>query len=94
MNNSQWVFVEVYVSFFNFVNLSFAAKVTFLPIKFYEKIYFYGKFITEFCFFFFYSSHMFPWMTKFLFTENNFFPRLINRKVTDIDVVSSTVFMP
>ena len=38
---------------FNFVNMRFAVKATFFPIKFFKKIYFHGKFITEFCYFFF-----------------------------------------
>ena len=52
------VFVEVFqiCHSFNFVNMRFAVKVTFFPIKFYKKIYFHGKFITEFCYFFFYSQ--------------------------------------
>ena len=31
----------------------FVVKVIFFPIKFYNKIYFHGKFITEFYFFFY-----------------------------------------
>ena len=80
-------------SFFGFVNLRFVAKVTFFPIKFYKKIYFHGKFITEFCLFFL-LSHMFPWMTKLLFKENNSLPCLMNRKVKDLCIVSSNVFIP
>ena len=38
---------------FNFVNVKFVVKVIFFPIKFYRKIYFYGKFVTEFCYLFF-----------------------------------------
>ena len=38
---------------FNFINMRFVVKVTFFPIKFFKKIYFHGKFITEFCHFFF-----------------------------------------
>ena len=37
---------------FNFVNMRFVVKVIFFSIKFYKKIYFRGKFVTEFCFFF------------------------------------------
>ena len=48
---------------FNFVNMRFVVKVIFFSIKFYKNIYFHGKFITEFCYFFFFS-HMFPWMNK------------------------------
>ena len=54
MNTFRWVFVEDYVSF-NFVNMRFVVKEgIFFPIKFYKKIYFHGKFITEFSYFFFY----------------------------------------
>ena len=38
---------------FNFVNMKFVVKGKFFPIKFYKKIYFHEKFITEFCYFFF-----------------------------------------
>ena len=65
---------------FNFVDMRFVVTVIFFPIKFYRKIYGHGKFLEFCCFFFF--SHIFPWMDKFLFTENNFLPCSINRKVT------------
>ena len=56
----RWVFEEVLCHSFNFVNMRFVAKVIFFgylffSIKFYRNIYFHGKLITEFCFFFFYS---------------------------------------
>ena len=37
---------------FDFVNTRFKVKIIFFPVKFYKKIYFYGKFVTEFCSFF------------------------------------------
>ena len=42
----------------------------------------------------FLPSHMFRWVNKFLFTENNFLPCLINRKVAGLRSVSSKVFKP
>ena len=53
---------------FNFVNMTFIVK--------FRRIYFHGMFITELCFLF---SHIFPWINKFLFTENNFLPRSIKQ---------------
>ena len=78
----RWVFVEVFkiCYSFNFAKMKFVVKVIHFPIKFYKKIYFHGKFITEFCNFFFLPSHMFPWMNKFLFTEKNFLLRLIKQE--------------
>ena len=56
--------------------MRFVLKVIFFPIKFYMKIYFHGKFIAEFYYnkylFLFLLSHMFPWIDKLFFTENNF----------------------
>ena len=47
-------------------------------MKLYKKIYLHGKFIIEFIIeFLFLLSHMFPWMNKFLITENMFLPRLV-----------------
>ena len=63
--------------FFNFVNMRFVVKVIFFSIKFYKKIYFRGKFVTEFCFFL--LSLMFLWKNMFLFIENNFLFRLIKQ---------------
>ena len=61
------VFVEVLChSFMRF------GKVMFFPMKLYKKIYLHGKFIIEFLFL---LSHMFPWMNKFLITENMFLLR-------------------
>ena len=70
------VFVEVLChSFMRF------AKVIFFPMKLYKKIYLHGKFIIEFIIeFLFLLSHMFPWMNKFLITENIFLPRLIKQE--------------
>ena len=70
------VFVEVLChSFMRF------AKVIFFPMKLYKKIYLHGKFIIEFIIeFLFLLSHMFPWMKKFLITENMFLPRLVKQK--------------
>ena len=56
MNTFRWVFVEVLCQSFTFVNMRFVVKIVFFPIKFYKKIYFHGKFITEFYFFFY--SHI------------------------------------
>ena len=64
--------------FFNFVNMRFVVKVIFFSIKFYKKIYFRGKFVTEFCFFL--LSLMFLWKNMFLFIENDFLFRLIKQE--------------
>ena len=82
------VFVEVLGhSFIRF------AKFIFFPMKLHKKICLYGKFIIEFIIaFIFLLSHMFPWMNKFLITENMFLPRLINRKAAGLRIVSSKVF--
>ena len=53
---------------YNFVNMRFVVKDKCFPIKCNRKIYFHGKFITEFYYFFFFS-YMFLRMNKFLFTE-------------------------
>ena len=66
-------------SFFNFVNLRFVAKVTFFPNNFYKKIYFHGKIITEFYFFFYFHMCSLEWLNSF-FTENNFLPHLIEQE--------------
>ena len=67
------VFVEVLChSFVRF------AKVIFFAMKLYKKIYLHGKFIIEFNIeLLFLLLHMFPWMNKFLITENMFLPRLV-----------------
>ena len=71
------------------------AKVIFFLTKLYKKIYLHGKFIIEFIIeFIFLLSHMFPWMNKFLITENMFLPRLVNRKAAGLRIVSSKVFKP
>ena len=82
------VFVEVLChSFMRF------AKVIFFPMKLYKKIYLHGKFIIEFIIeFLFLLSHMFPWMNKFLITENMFLPRLVKRKAAGLRIASSKVF--
>ena len=84
------VFVELLChSFMRF------AKVIFFPMKLYKKIYLHGKFIIEFIIeFLFLLSHMFPWMNKFLITENMCLPRLVNRKAAGLRIVSSKVFKP
>ena len=41
---------------FTFVNMRVVVKVILFPIKFYNKIYFHGKFITEFCYILIYVS--------------------------------------
>ena len=47
-------------------------------MKLYKKIYLHGKFIIELTIeFLFLLLHMFPWMNKFLITENMFLPRLV-----------------
>ena len=75
--------------------MRFVVKAIFFAIKFYRKIHFHGKFITEFYYFFFLLSNMSPWMNKFLFTEHNP-PPSFNKtgKVTVFRIVSSKVFMP
>ena len=71
------------------------AKVIFFLTKLYKEIYLHGKFIIEFIIeFIFLLSHMFPWINKFLITENMFLPRLVNRKAAGLRIVSSKVFKP
>ena len=67
------VFVEVLChSFMRF------AKVMFFLMKLFNKIYLHGKFIIEFIIeFLFLLSQMFPWMNKFLITENMCPPGLV-----------------
>ena len=67
------VFVEVLCdSFMRF------AKVIFFRMKLNKKNYLHGKFIIEFIIgFLFLLSHKFPWMNKFLITENMLLPRLV-----------------
>ena len=60
-------------------------------MKLYKKIYLHEQFIIEFRFL---LSHMFPWMNKFLITENMFLPRLVNRKAAGLRIVSSKAFKP
>ena len=61
---------------FNFIYMRFVVvKVILIPIKFYKKIYFQGKFVTEFCCSFFYSHVQLPQMNKFLFIEKQFSPQ-------------------
>ena len=52
---------------FTFVNMVFVAEVVFFPIKFYKKIYFHGKFVTEFVISFFSLTYL-----SELFLRNNF----------------------
>ena len=66
------------------------AKVIFFPMKLHRKIYLHGKFITEFLFS---LSHMFPWMNKFLITENMFLPRLVNRKAAGLRIVKVLIML-
>ena len=61
---------------FNFVNMRF--QIIFFRIKFCKKIYFHGKFVTDFLFLIL-LSRMFPWMNK-LFYKNNFLPRLMKQE--------------
>ena len=63
---------------FNFVNMRFIVKVIFFPIKFYKKLYFHGKFITDFVVSFFILTYV-P-LNKFVFTENNDLPCLIKQE--------------
>ena len=67
------VFVEVLChSFMRF------AKAIFFPLELYKKNYLHGKFIIEFIIeFLFLLLHNFPWMNKFLITENILLPRLV-----------------
>ena len=64
---------------FNFENMRYVAEVLFFPIKFYRKIYFHEKFVTVFCYSCF-TLHMFHWMNKFSFRENNFLACLIKKE--------------
>ena len=66
MSTFRSVFVEVFqiCHSLNFVNMRFAVKVIFFPVEFYKKIYFHGKFITEFCYFFFCSQQFSPLFNK------------------------------
>ena len=98
MHTFRWLFLEVLCHSFNFVNMRFVAKVEFFGIYFsliissrrftFTKVY-YIILLSLYL-----LLHMFPWMNKFLFTENNFLPPLMNRKVTGLCIVSSKVFMP
>ena len=45
---------------FNFVNMRFVVKAILFRIEFYWKIYFHGKFITGFCYFFFFTLTYVP----------------------------------
>ena len=67
------VFVEVLChSFMRFV------KVIFFPMKLYKKNLLAWKVYYRIYYIFsFLLSHMFPWMNKFLITENRFLPRLV-----------------
>ena len=66
------VFIEVLCQFYEI------CKSYIFPMKLCKKIYLHGKFIIEFIIeFLFLLSHMFPWMNKFLITENMFLPRLV-----------------
>ena len=79
MYTFRWVFLEVFYHSFNFVNMRFVAKVIFFGIYFsllnsarrfiFMKVY-YGVLLLLYL-----LLHMFPWMNKFLSTENNFLPR-------------------
>ena len=44
---------------FNFISMRFAVKIKIFRTKFYRKIYFHGKFITEFCYLFFTLAYVF-----------------------------------
>ena len=82
------VFVEVLChSFMRFAKVIFfpmkpwSQEINFLWLWWNKKIYLHGKFIIEFIIeFLFLLSHMFPWMNKFLITENIFLPRLIKQE--------------
>ena len=61
-----------------FVEVLCHSFMRFEKVILYRKIYLHGKFIKEFIMeFLFLLSHMFPWMNKFLITENMFLPRLV-----------------
>ena len=79
MYTFRWVFEEVLCHSFNFVNMRFVAKVIFFgylffSIKFYRNIYFHGKFITEFCFFFFFTLAYVPLDEQIRFYRKKFSP--------------------
>ena len=78
---------------FNFVNMRFVVEVIFFFIKFYRKIFFMESLL---------QNLVIPVFTlvylsldeKFIFTENNFCPRLIKRKVTTLHMAYSKMFFP
>ena len=77
MNTFRGVFVEDLCHRFNFVNMRFAVKVIFFGTYF-SLLILQDLFSRKVCYkmllFLFLLSHMFPWMNRFLFTENNFLP--------------------
>ena len=59
---------------FKFINMRFVRNVTFFPIKSTKRFTFMEILLKNFVISFL-LSHMFPWLNKFLLTENNFFPK-------------------
>ena len=59
--------------------MRFAVEVILFPTKFCRKIYFNGKFVTEF-FSFCTLSHMLSWIDQFFFIENNFLHCLVKQE--------------
>ena len=84
MNTFRGVFVEVLCYKFNFVNMRFVVKViffgTYFSLLILQEDLFPWKVANKILLFPLLLSHMFPWMNKFLFTENNFLPRLIKEE--------------
>ena len=48
MDTFRWVFLNVYIIVFNFVNMRLESEVYLALLKFHKKIYFHGKFVAEF----------------------------------------------
>ena len=70
---------------FNFVNMRFLVKLYFSLLNSTRRFTFMESLLL---------SHMFPCMNKFLFTEDNFLPRLIKQESNSSPHCTSRVFMP
>ena len=58
-----------------------AKVIFFFPFKFYRNIYFYElQVYYRILLFLFLLSHIFPWVNKFLSTEDSFLPRLTKQE--------------
>ena len=81
MGTFRCVFVGVFqiCHSFSFANMRFLVKVIFFLLNPTRRFTFMESLLQNFVISFF-TSHMFPWMNKFLFTENSFLPRLIKQE--------------